>query len=188
MKLYITGCAKSGTTLVRRLFGAFDLRVYHRDELSVSRFLASDWQVAKRAYGTVFSGGVSDPDAQVQLRCLQAQGVHIVNVVRGREAVLRSDHGYVTPARYELCQHQRERFGASITFEIAYEALVREPDEIQAQLARRFDLDVLHKWSDYPAFVDLSLEAEVTHRGIYGLRPLGAPADPAQQARGAKRG
>ena len=37
-KIYITGCAKTGTTLLRRLFNAFDLKVYNKDEIKLINF------------------------------------------------------------------------------------------------------------------------------------------------------
>ena len=42
-KIFITGCAKTGTTLVRRLFNAFSLNVYNHKEISLSDFIKSDF-------------------------------------------------------------------------------------------------------------------------------------------------
>ena len=48
-KIYITGCAKTGTTLVRRLFNAFEgLKVCNHKELKPSDFANSSYNVGKR--------------------------------------------------------------------------------------------------------------------------------------------
>jgi len=55
-KFYITGCAKTGTTLLRRLFNAFDLNVYNKTEIHLSQFISeSKYDVGKRTEGSIFS-------------------------------------------------------------------------------------------------------------------------------------
>ena len=59
MKIFITGCAKSGTTLVRRLFNAYDLNVAV-EEMSLLDFYLSDFDVAKRTADSIFSNIITD--------------------------------------------------------------------------------------------------------------------------------
>ena len=44
------------------------------------------------------------------------------------------------------------------------------PDSI----SKLFDLNIKHKWSEYPKFVDITQEKPQTQGGIYKLRPIGA--------------
>ncbi len=45
MRIYITGCAKTGTTLLRRLMNAFEGLSVAVDEMSLKRFLESEYDV-----------------------------------------------------------------------------------------------------------------------------------------------
>ena len=105
-RIYITGCAKTGTTLVRRLFNAFNLNVCNYNEMAVPAFISSDYDVAKRTRDSVFSNVLPDAEIRRQLGALDDAGVSIVNVVRGRAATLASDNHYVDQARYDSCMKQ----------------------------------------------------------------------------------
>ena len=70
-KIYITGCAKTGTTLLRRLFNAFDLKVYNKDEIELVNFLNSDFDVGKRTFNTMFSNVLNEEEIKRQLPLLE---------------------------------------------------------------------------------------------------------------------
>lgn len=149
MKIFITGCAKSGTTLLRRLFNAFELNVCNQKEISLDEFILSNYDVGKRTVNTIFSGVCN---AEGQYETILAHNVKIINIEREKTRTLKS--GYVDENRYNLCASHRETFGDIISHTIKYEDLVARPDEIQAEVAQIFDLKINHLWSEYPSFVN----------------------------------
>ena len=172
-KIFITGCAKTGTTLVRRLFNAFDLKVYNKEEISIDNFIKSDYEVGKRTINSLFTHSINNSLLQQQLSLFK--DITIIDVLRNKEDVLKSDNGYVSEERYNTCLSQREQYGHLINYTIIYEKLLSNPDIIQKEISELLGLKIKHKWSDYPNFVDISQENPVTHSGLYKLRPRGAP-------------
>lgn len=171
-KIYITGCAKSGTTLVRRLFNAFEgLKVYNYGEITPEDFIQSNHNVGKR-FSSLFSGNIPHSKISNQLKIFKK--IIVIDVLRNKEDVLKSDNGYVTPSRYNACLLQRKEYGDLINYTIIYEKLLKNPDLIQNEISKLLDLKIKHKWSDYPKFIDISKENHQTHGGIYKLRPIGA--------------
>lgn len=172
-KIYITGCAKSGTTLVRRLFNAFELEVYNFSEIPLKKFLDSDFNVGKRTFNTIFSNSISSSQIQNQLELIK--NINIINVVRNKEDVLKSDGGWVKESRYNNCLNQAKKYSSYIDYTIEYENLILHPNKIQKEIADKLNLKILYKWDEYPSFVNLEEENKVTHKGIYKLRPIGEP-------------
>ena len=173
-RIYITGCAKTGTTLVRRLFNAFNLNVCNYNEMAVPAFISSDYDVAKRTSDSVFSNVLPDAEIRRQLGALDDAGVSIVNVVRGRAATLASDNHYVDQARYDSCMKQAREYADHVSFTIAFEDILSDADAVQCALADRHGLERKHRWSEYPDFVEIAQESPHTHTGLYQLRPIGA--------------
>tara|TARA_R100001443_G_scaffold109780_1_gene121318 strand:+ start:11235 stop:11765 length:531 start_codon:yes stop_codon:yes gene_type:complete len=171
-KIYITGCAKSGTTLVRRLFNAFEgLNVYNYQEITPKDFINSEYDVGKR-FQSLFSGELPNPLITQQLEMFKE--IIIIDVLRNREDVLKSDNGYVSGNRYDTCLSHRKKYGSLIDYTIIYEDLLKTPDQIQQTISKLFELNIKHKWSEYPKFVNISQEKPQTQGGIYKLRPIGA--------------
>jgi len=178
-KIFITGCAKTGTTLVRRLFNAFDLTVYNQNEISLDRFIKCKYDVGKRTHDTVFSNVLSDKKIASQLRSIKDNGVRIVNVVRDKQDTLNSTNGYVKEERYDSCVNQCDRYGDHIDYTINYSDLILNPNKVQESLAEALNLTVVYKWSDFPDWFDNSEEPTT---GIfmskeYSLRGVGASKD-----------
>lgn len=172
-KIYITGCAKSGTTLVRRLFNAFEnLNVYNYGEITPVDFIKSNYDVGKR-FSSLFADKISNYHLQQQLTIFK--DIIIIDVLRKKEDVLKSDNGYVSENRYNACLKQREQYGYLINYTIIYENLLTNPDQIQKEISELLGLKIKNKWSDYPKFVDITQEKPITHKGIYKLRPIGSP-------------
>ena len=105
MKIFITGCAKSGTTLVRRLFNAYDLNVAV-EEMNVLDFYLSDYDVAKRDATSILSNVFTDKNYAEAL-FIASNDIKIVNVNRFEDDVLASSEGYVSKVRYNGCMAQR---------------------------------------------------------------------------------
>lgn len=172
MKIFITGCAKSGTTLVRRLFQAYDLKVA-TEEMTLLDFYFSDYDVAKRTADSILSNELKDrhyADAYFIIN----QDIKIVNVVRDKASVLGSSKGYVSGVRYNGCMKQLDVFKRIVAYKIWYDYLMINTNYEQTTIAKRLSLKIMHKWSDYPKFIDESKEDTT---GGYKLRPIGADYD-----------
>ena len=137
-KIYITGCAKSGTTLVRRLFNAFELDVYNYYEMSIDSFMESKYNVAKRKYNTILSRKLDKKEESRQLEIIK--NIFIVNVVRNKADVLKSDNGYVPEARYDSCMEQASRLSDDIDFTLSYDDLLCDPDRAQEKISEKSDM------------------------------------------------
>jgi hypothetical protein len=172
MRYFITGCAKSGTTLVRRLFNAFDLpNIYNYDEIELNKFAASNYGAGKRTADTIFSNNLRNTEITRQLNIIGKHYIEVINVVRDKENVLKSSNGYVSEARYDASIIQSKLYADFISHTIVYEELIENPDKVQDELVKKFDLKVLHRFSDYPDFIVPNSERHI--QGIYNLRKIG---------------
>ena len=59
-----------------------------------------------------------------------------------------------------------------IAYTVRYEDLLQRPDEVQEALAAALGLVIVHRWSDYPKFIDVSQERDMGDN--YSLRPIGS--------------
>ena len=174
MKIYITGCAKTGTTLVRRLFNAFDLNVYNHYEISLTNFLNSDYEVGKRVIDTVFSNTLPQTKIDEQLDLIRTNNIKIINVTRNKHDVLKSSNGWVPETRYDSTIEQSTKYSDFIDYTIQYERLLLEPDEIQKEIQDKFNLTKLYLWSEYPNFINQEQEPHYTKQDLsYSLRKIG---------------
>ena len=170
MKIFITGCAKTGTTLLRRLFNAYDLKVCNNTEISLTEFIHSSFNVGKRTYKTVFSCKLGYLQRERQLRDIKENDIKIVNIIRGRKSTLASSNGWVNPNRYNACIEDAMKFPEYIDCLVRYEELTKNPDAVQNYVSDVLGLTPIHKWSDYPKFIDPAQEMELPE--IYDLRPI----------------
>lgn len=183
MKLLITGCAKSGTTLLTRLMTAYEMSVCLEDEMSIESFVQSSFNCAKRNCNTILSSGIFTQeksqwsssmvsDWKKQLALLSSHKVSVLHIVRDKEAVLRSDNGWVTPQRYEAVKWQTKELAAFINLQVQYEELCADPDKVQKQVERELGLPAAkNKWSEYHKWY-VPTEEEI-QTGIYAVRPIG---------------
>lgn len=176
-KIFITGCAKTGTTLVRRLFNAFDLKVYNKEEIPLDNFIKSDYEVGKRTFNTIFSNILLPEQINHQLDIIKNNNIKIINITRDKKNTLKSTNGYVTENRYNACIQQMTQYSEYITCNIRYKELINNPNAVQNYVAEVLDLKVIHKWSDYPAWFNDSEEPKEGNWGLkeYSLRKIGAP-------------
>jgi len=173
MKLFITGCAKTGTTLVRRLFNAFNLKVYNFDEIGIEQFYKSNYNVGKRVGGTIFSNDISENVIKHQLNYIKKYDIKIINCLRDRSDVLKSSNNYVPEKRFNACIDQAQKYSDYIDYTINYKDLINNPNQIQTQISDYYNLEIIHNWSDYPKFIDINQENPHTKLGNYKLRKLG---------------
>jgi len=153
-KILITGCAKTGTTLVRRLFNAYDLNVFNSDEISLDGLIDSDYDVGKRTYLTIFSNLLSEEEINRQLNLIKDNDIKIVNIVRDKESTLKSTNGWVKEDRYDECMRQATELSQYIDYTINYSDLISNPNSVQESLSKVLNLKIIHKWSDFPDWFD----------------------------------
>jgi hypothetical protein len=162
-KIFITGCAKSGTTLLLRMCYAFEnAEVLYKPtpdghELPFDEFInySSDSRfiIGKRHPPAILSNKVSD-EVSRQYGVIKTQDIGIINVVRDGRDVVLSDGSYVKPDRWISTIKQRELYKDIIDIEIKYEELIQCPDEIQTQLEDKYGLVSKHRFSEYPEYVE----------------------------------
>ena len=170
MRIYITGCAKTGTTLLRRLMNAFEGLSVAVDEMSLKRFLESEYDVAKRNAKQIFSIGVDNDFIKEAIKLIKDNDVKILHIHRNKADVLKSDNGYVPEERYDDVEDQMFRYKKHITHVVYFEELTSNPDIVQKEIAAALGLKIKHKFSDYPNFIDA--ESEKIKDGIYQLRKI----------------
>ncbi|MDB4335846.1 sulfotransferase domain-containing protein [bacterium] len=165
-KIFITGCAKSGTTLLLRMCFAFeDTEVLYKKgaeghELDFNDFVdyksTNQFVIGKRHPPALLSTTYDHQLHQTQAGKVLSEKIGIINVVRDGRDVLLSDGNYVKPERWISCIEQRDKvlFGNLIDLEISYEDLVRKPDQVQKDIENKFGLKSKHSFSVYPDYVE----------------------------------
>ena len=161
-KIFITGCAKTGTTLLLRMSYAFkDADVVYRTgfnghELTLSEFLNLEtdkkFLIGKRLPPFLLSN-VEGPEFEDQLDWIRKNNIGIINVIRDGRDVVLSDGKYVKPERWISSMVQREKYADIIDMEVKYEDLIKYPNNIQENMCRVFGLEKEHHFSKYPEYV-----------------------------------
>ena len=162
MKIYIVGCAKSGTWLLLWLFYGFEnihiidymeeRPISHLQERRLENEKIGVW---KRSWNMIFSHkrDTLSPSLERQLEIIQEEDIKIVYIKRNKEDVLKSDGGWVDEERYDDCEKQASEFAEHINCVVDYDVLLRNPNETQLHVKDCLGLQILHKWSDFPDFV-----------------------------------
>ena len=187
-RIYITGCAKSGTTLLCRLMTAFNLNVFLEDERPID-FLhpQQPYEVVKRNCDAILSAEIfskknlrAKPAVKLewdrQLGYQEWRQIKLLHIRRNKPDVLKSDNGYVSNARYDAVAYQEELLAGRITHTVDFEALISEPDSIQEDVAAALDLAINTErmWSDYHNWYQ-AVPNEIAS-GLYSIRRLGCPS------------
>ena len=193
-RIYITGCAKTGTTVLCRLMTAFDLNVFVDDERSID-FLCpgQPYNVVKRNCDSILSAelfskenlhenGTAKLEWDRQLDYQDWRAIKILHIKRSKREVLLSDNGYVSSARYKAVVHQEELLADRITYTVNYEELMSAPDVVQRNVAAALDLTINPEkiWSEYHHWYQAS-SVELSN-GLYSVRALGAPPKKASES------
>jgi len=181
-KILITGCAKSGTTLLKDLFRSFDSTWVIEDEISVNSFCKLqqsdvgeyDFVIGKRSWDTIYScGRLRDTDIKSQYYQLQRGEIIVINVIRdGRNVVksLLNDWGWYCPFEWMESIRQMRHNGGVIAMNVKYESLLIEPDMVQNEIIVKTGLKANYSFSDYPDFIETTEQREKN----YTFRPLDA--------------
>lgn len=157
-KIYISGCARSGTTLLLRLFYAFESTVVIPSEINVEQFVnmgkfvsGNSNLIGKRTFDTIFSNKIDIGQEVNQLKSLKANDVKIIVIIRDGRDVIES--GYTEPERWMSSLDQVRRYESDIDLIIKYEDLVKDPDKIQNVISEKFGLKIKDQFKSYPDFV-----------------------------------
>ena len=156
-KIFITGCAKSGTTLLFRLCKSFEADFTHGNEVNISDFIhlakssKSNFFIGKRGGRALFS--VCHVKKYRYIKIIKNNDIKILNIIRDGRDVVLSDNNYVSPKTWFCCMRQSRKFRDYIYYEVKYEDLIRKPNRTQDRIAKKFGLTIKHKFSEYPNFV-----------------------------------
>jgi hypothetical protein len=155
MKIFITGCARSGTTLLRRLFYSFDNVEIIDHELSLPEFVdkkSDKILVGKRTKHSILSHDYKEPEIFEKAALELLKHTKVINLLRNGYDVIESGED-ATPQRWLDSIDAYLRLKEYIDLNIFYEDLVTNPDLVQDQIIEKFNLKKLHDFNEYPAFV-----------------------------------
>jgi len=175
-KIFITGCAKSGTTLLLRLFLAFDqtaVIIGPIPTMVVDKIVFRKGPIVfKRLGASIFSNNITLPELDRQAKKLKESDVKVINIVRDGRDVVISDKNFTKPDRWIASIKHRSLFPDLIDLEVRYEDLVTHSDKVQKQIMDKFGLKKKYNFSDYPDFIPNDVY-DPTHPKIYGGRRIG---------------
>ncbi len=165
-KVFITGCAKTGTTLLLRMCLAFenafiDYREgFNGHEISIEDFVKQEnsekeIMISKRLHPCLLSSVNNKELFDHQRDLIKENNVGIINVIRDGRDTIVSDGNYVKPRRWIDSMKQREMYSDVINYEVRYEDLVdiEKTNLIQEGLMAEFGLKKSFNFSDYPNYV-----------------------------------
>jgi len=181
--VYISGTGGTGTTLMRRLFYAFE----HTDIFRTNDLLSGPDDLVKRigescpmlpvgirGRNSLFSHQLSDVDRMHQIDVIEKYKIGVIVMVRDYEAASRSRAGNVSQSRWMAVYSDIIRHWPAVHYICNYYRLVAEPDKVQREIAKTFGLMIRHTFSEYPDFLP-----EKYHKKNYppshSLRKIGAP-------------
>lgn len=175
-RVFITGCARSGTTLLNRLFYAFSgVSVVDR-EITLDEYCSCNPDgnvlIAKRTPRTILSVPLPENELRRQADLLSSAGIHVINLVRdGRDVVHQHRTGpRVNVNRWIGCMLQAQQFRSSIALEVRYEDLVAVPDRVQSRISQVTGLRASTPFSRYPEFVNSQVFDEPDFRNLEQYR------------------
>ena len=182
MKIYIVGCAKSGTWLLLWLFFGFEniqfidykeeRAIDYLNKQCVKRGKIGVW---KRSWNMIFSHkrDLLSPPLERQLKIIRDEEIKIVYIKRNKEDVLRSEEGWVDEIRYDDCEKQASEYPGYIDCIVDYDALVDNPDKTQLHVKDCLGLEILHDWSEFPNFVPDDVFSVHEGKPNYSKRKIG---------------
>lgn len=153
MKIYITGCAVSGTTLLLRMFYSFKNVEIIDKEIKLNKFMNQNSEkilIGKRTSRSIFSN--HNPNIIKSINIINNnKNLKIINIIRDGRDVIES--GKVDIKRWISSIESYQKYGELIDLNIKYEDLIFCPNETQKLIAYKFDLEIKEEFSKYPSFV-----------------------------------
>lgn len=181
-KIFITGCAKSGTTLFKDLFKAMDRTWVIEHEVQLKDFCDLDAEkvgdydflVGKRTWNTIYSSSrLTDKDIERNQFLIKDNDIHIINLIRdGRNVVASYNNswGSYNPFEWMSCIDQSFEYPELIDMTVYYEKVLSYPNEVQKDICDKFGMKRANKFSDYPNFIDF--DGHNIRSGGYAFRPF----------------
>ena len=172
-RIFITGCARSGSTLLNRLFYAFSDITVIDYEISIDDFCNykcnTGLLVGKRTPLTILSVPLSEDEIKRQLELVHNNNMIIINIIRdGRDVVHQNPTGpIVNVNRWIGCMLQAWEFKKEISIQVRYEDLVTNPDSILTQIENVLFVKSKYKFSEYPDFVPDDVFDEPEYKNYY---------------------
>lgn len=170
-RLHITGCRRSGTTLLFEMLAtcfAHDDHCEHEQSIYVP--------IAEKPGQLYFSKKPSDI-THIHKIFHQDPELYLIYIRRDPRAVITSIHptkADIYYASFERWQRYERAVKPLIGHErfhlVSYEQLVKSPDEVQRALAQQFGfLEQKHLFSEFHEFANTSEKAQIS---LKGLRPI----------------
>ena len=154
MKILITGCAKSGTTLLARMCTAFDIEVSN-SEISLDGLLSLEGDVlGKRSEFTIFGNILSEDELRRQRH--KIKDVIVINMYRNGVDVLESfwsSWGVWNPLIWCESVRQSIDYTDLISLNVKYEDLIDNPNRVQYDIQQLTGLSATNLFSEYPDYV-----------------------------------
>lgn len=169
----ILGSAKSGTTLLRRLFYAFPEIENIHQYISLEQVKAGPF-VAKLKKRYVMSRiGRLDRVSRAEIDMLKNKQIKKVCIVRDGREVIASGFTSVPAWVYSIQEYQKYKDYVDVL--VYYDDLVAWPDKVQQELVDIFGLSKRFSFSEYPCFVPVNIVEQEGFSGMgesYVLRPI----------------
>lgn len=170
IRLHITGCHRSGTTLITEMIAAcFEYNNRCDHEQSV-------FEPIEHVTGLYLSKKPSDV-THIKRILLNDPKLHVIYMLRDPRSVITSIHpsksdiyfaSFERWQRYEVAANELKDHPRFL--EIRYEALINDPDREQQRIAKAFAfLNQDHPFSIYDKHAKASKKAEIS---LKGLRPI----------------
>lgn len=162
--IYITGCAKSGTTVLARMFHAFEDAVVMNEEVQLHeyvKYIKTNKQkksitIGKRTEHTIFSNVISKDLIDEQIKLIKNNNVIIINCVRDGRFVVESwfkSWKVYNPFAWMASIMQSEKYKEHIMLTVHYEELVNNPEKVQNEIETLIKKKAVHNFNEYPLFV-----------------------------------
>ncbi len=170
IRLHVTGCHRSGTTLMTEMLAAcFDYSNRCEHEQSI-------FEPIEHSTGLYLSKKPSDI-THIQRVLVNDPNLYVIYMLRDPRAVITSIHPSKSDIYFASFERwQRYETAASLLkdhprfLQVRYESLINDPDGEQSRIANAFGfLSQKHLFSDYDQHARASKKAEIS---LKGLRPI----------------
>lgn len=163
MKIFITGCARSGTTLLQRCCTSFNGIDVIVGEIPI--YCLKEGSIGKRTYRTIYSNIIREDKIKDQINYIKENNINIINIIRdGRDVI---EDGKVSLRRWVASIKHSFKYNKLLSLQIKYEDLCTYPDKIQKLISNKFELEYKHRFSEYPMFVP-KIFFNISKLGKYG--------------------
>jgi hypothetical protein len=154
MRIFIAGCARSGTRLTKRLMNCFDDTLVYASEAPISQFAVLDQSVSVQVVKRTSTCYRTLPDLPEDIRLLYCLR-HPFDVLTSTHPLTAHRRRYhVTQERwlaeYHALRDLRTRQPERAIFFSRYEDLVADPDSVQQKISAFFDLTSTRRFSENP--------------------------------------